>query len=181
MSPITDNVAITAGAGTSIATDDISGVQWQRVKIGFGTDGSAVDASGANPLPVTAPAASRTTHSIATALQTDALMSGLTALTPKFFSATVAAGQTDSSLIAAVGGKILRVVSLVAQCGGTATDMTFESGTSTRKHKIPAGANGGQSLGFNPAGWFQTASGESLTVTTGAGSSCEITGTYVEV
>lgn len=34
-----DNVAITAGVGTSIATDDISGVQYQRVKLGLGGDG----------------------------------------------------------------------------------------------------------------------------------------------
>lgn len=176
-----DNVAITAGAGTSIATDDIAGVQWQRVKVGWGADGTAGDTSAANPLPVTAPAATRATHSIATALQTDAIMNNLTALTPKFFSASVTASSTDSSLIALVAAKKLRILSLVAQCGGTATDMTFESGGTTRKHKIPAGANGGQSLGFNPVGWFETAAGESLTVTTGSGSTCEITGTYVEV
>lgn len=34
-----DNVAITAGSGTSIATDDISSVQYQRVKMGVGGDG----------------------------------------------------------------------------------------------------------------------------------------------
>lgn len=176
-----DNVAITAGAGTTIASDDIGGVQYQRTKLAWGVDGSAVDASATNPLPVTAPAAARTTHSIAAGLQTDAVMNGLAALTPKYFSATVAASQTDSVLIALVGGKKLRILSLCAQCGGTATDMTFESNGTTRKHKIPAGINGGQVLPFNPVGWFETAAGETLTVTTGAGSSCEITGTYIEV
>lgn len=176
-----DNVAITAGAGTTISTDDISGVQVQRVKIQHGQDGTATDASAASPLPVTAPAATRTTHSIAAALQTDVIMLGLTGLTPKFFSAAVAASSTDSQLIAAVTSKKLRILSLVAQCGATATDMTFETGGSSRIHKIPAGANGGQSLGFNPVGWFETASGASLTVTTGTGSTSEITGCYVEV
>lgn len=38
-----DNVAITAGAGTTIATDDVAGVQFQRVKLVDGTlDSSAV-------------------------------------------------------------------------------------------------------------------------------------------
>jgi predicted nuclease of predicted toxin-antitoxin system len=38
-----DNVAITAGAGTTIATDDVSGVHFQKVKIGAGTaDSSAM-------------------------------------------------------------------------------------------------------------------------------------------
>lgn len=35
-----DNVAITAGAGTSVATDDIGGVQFQRVKLAVGPDGT---------------------------------------------------------------------------------------------------------------------------------------------
>lgn len=39
-----DNIAITAGSGTTIATDEISGVQYQRVKIALGADGTAVDA-----------------------------------------------------------------------------------------------------------------------------------------
>lgn len=176
-----DNVAITAGAGTTIAADDISGVLYQRTKLAWGVDGSAVDASATNPLPVTAPPAARSSHSIAVAQQTDALMNGLTGLTPKFFSASVPASTTDSSLIALVAGKKLRIIALVAQCGATATDMTFESGGTTRKHKIPAGVNGGQVLPSNPLGWFETAVGESLTVTTGAGSASEITGVYVEV
>lgn len=39
-----DNIAITAGSGTTIATDDISGVQYQRVKLALGSDGVANDA-----------------------------------------------------------------------------------------------------------------------------------------
>lgn len=35
-----DNVAITAGAGTNIASDDIGGVQFQRVKLALGPDGT---------------------------------------------------------------------------------------------------------------------------------------------
>ncbi|RUW79627.1 hypothetical protein [Mesorhizobium sp. M2A.F.Ca.ET.067.02.1.1] len=41
-----DNVAITQGAGTSIAADDVSGVLHQRVKISLGADGVATDALG---------------------------------------------------------------------------------------------------------------------------------------
>lgn len=37
-----DNVAITPGAGASIATDDVSGVQYQRVKLDVGGNGLAV-------------------------------------------------------------------------------------------------------------------------------------------
>lgn len=49
-----DNVAITAGSGTSIATDDISSVHYQRVKNVWGADGTATDVSAATPMPVVA-------------------------------------------------------------------------------------------------------------------------------
>lgn len=49
-----DNIQVTQGAGTTMATDDISGVQYPRVKVSWGVDGSAVDASATNPLPVQA-------------------------------------------------------------------------------------------------------------------------------
>jgi hypothetical protein len=39
-----DNIAITAGSGTTVATDDIGGVQHQRVKLSLGADGTANDA-----------------------------------------------------------------------------------------------------------------------------------------
>lgn len=48
-----DNVAITAGTGTTMATDDIGGVQYPRVKIAQGADGAATDVSSAAPLNVT--------------------------------------------------------------------------------------------------------------------------------
>lgn len=40
-----DNISITAGSGTSIATDDIGGVHYQRIKQSIGADGSAADVS----------------------------------------------------------------------------------------------------------------------------------------
>ncbi len=53
-----DNVAITAGAGTTVAADDIGGVMHQRVKVSVGADGAATDLAfggglAAASLPVT--------------------------------------------------------------------------------------------------------------------------------
>lgn len=53
-----DNVAVTPGAGTTIATDDVGGVHYQRIKLDLGGDGvtapvaSAIDvpAGGADPV-----------------------------------------------------------------------------------------------------------------------------------
>lgn len=47
-----DNVAITAGTGTSIATDDVGGIQFQKVKIDVGSDGVSAPLSSSNPIPV---------------------------------------------------------------------------------------------------------------------------------
>ena len=38
-----DNVAITAGSGTTVAADDVGGVLHQRVKVSIGADGTAAD------------------------------------------------------------------------------------------------------------------------------------------
>lgn len=49
-----DNVTVTPGAGITMATDDVGGIHFQRVKPAFGADGSASDVSPSNPLPVAA-------------------------------------------------------------------------------------------------------------------------------
>lgn len=47
-----DNTPITPGAGIQIASDDIGGVQHQRVKMTMGADGvSEGDVSSTNPMP----------------------------------------------------------------------------------------------------------------------------------
>lgn len=54
-----NNVPITAGSGTPIATDDISGAHYQRVKITDGTEDSAT------PMVVSAEGAARVTGDVA--------------------------------------------------------------------------------------------------------------------
>lgn len=60
-----DNVAITPGAGVTIATDDVAGVQYQRVKLDAGGDGAttpitaaALTDATANPTVIAAAALS---------------------------------------------------------------------------------------------------------------------------
>lgn len=51
---MSDNIIINPGSGgATIATDDIGGVAYQRIKVQHGADGSATDVSTASPLPVT--------------------------------------------------------------------------------------------------------------------------------
>ena len=50
-----DNVSVTEGAGDKIiASDDVGGVQYQRIKLNWGPDGTAneADTGSGKPLPV---------------------------------------------------------------------------------------------------------------------------------
>lgn len=47
-----DNIGYTPGTGASIATDEVSGQHYQRVKPVAGIDGVVVDVSDVNPMPV---------------------------------------------------------------------------------------------------------------------------------
>lgn len=103
----------------------------------------------------------------------------------KFAKADVAASQTDSSVIAAVSGKQILILSAAWVTGSTATTLVFNSKGSGAGTAISCtysnDAYGGAVLPFSPLGWFQTNSGEALTVTTGAGASIGIEIVYVEV
>lgn len=53
-----DNIAITAGTGTTVATDNISGANYQRIKMVLGADGVADgDVSSSLPMPTSPPVA----------------------------------------------------------------------------------------------------------------------------
>ena len=93
--------------------------------------------------------------------------------------ASVAASQTDSVLVAAKAGQKIRVDALVVNFGDTTasivTLLTKGSGAGTAiAPPLKATPNGGFVLPPSPAGWFATNRGESLTVTTGAGSTTNI-------
>jgi len=66
-----DNITLNPGSGGSVvASDDISGVQHQLVKVEFGADGSVTPVSEANPLPARNPAATSVYSTTVTATGT---------------------------------------------------------------------------------------------------------------
>lgn len=135
----------TVGAGVLV----YNGATWDRVR-GDTTYGMDVDVT-------RLPAAARTTDSIAAALQTDAIMDGLSARTPKW---AVINNNTngDNTLVAAVASRKIRVLSLFVVSAGTTT-VRFESGAggTALTGAMPLVANIGFVLPFNPIGWFETA------------------------
>lgn len=110
---------------------------------------------------------------------------GTAAGTPTTAIANVAASQTDNAFVSAVASKKIRVLAAIFVAGGTATNVTFNTkpggaGTAITP-TFASAANGGACLPFNPVGWFDTNTGEGLTVTTGAGSTTGILVRYVTV
>lgn len=97
----------------------------------------------------------------------------------------IAASATDTSVVALVAGFKIRVISIYALAGATATNLTFNSkgsGSSTPKTALLANAaNGGEVLGRNIDGWFETIVSEGLTVTTGSGATTGFGVNYILV
>lgn len=189
-------------ASKLIACDDVGGERVQVVKPAFGPDGVATMVDETNRLPVSSvvsgtvavagavtvssqPASSRTTDTVSAALATDAIMIGGTVATPKFAFANVAASSTDSSIVAAVAGKRIRVLSYRLNVAATATNATFNTkpggaGTAVSEtYQLDARAT--WSSGFSHVGHIQTGVSEGLAVTTSTGSQVGVGVVYIEV
>jgi hypothetical protein len=49
---VVDNISVTPGTGITIATDDVGGTHYQKVKAVFGANDTATDVTATTPLPV---------------------------------------------------------------------------------------------------------------------------------
>ena len=116
---------------------------------------------------------------------TDRLFSAGGEVRSQYAKADIASSATDSSIVAATTGKKIRVIALACVTGSTPTTITFNSKGSGAGTAISCqfqnGANGGEVLNFNPAGWFETTASQALTATTGAGSTTGVIVTYILV
>ncbi len=165
-----DNFVSNAGSGGStFASDDISSVQYPRVKPSWGADGSATDTSVAAPMPVQA------------TLESNQMTAGGTVVTPKF-AIIDAATSGDNTLLAAVTAKKIRVLALFLVAAGT-VNVRFESGAggTALTGQMNLVANTGFSLSYNPAGWFETAGNTLLNLELSAAISVDGALTYIEV
>lgn len=98
------------------------------------------------------------------------------------FAEDIAASQTDAELAPAPGaGKKIIVTAVAFVCGDTATTAVLNSASDAISQIFQNGANGGAVIGYHPKGWYACAENEPLTVTTGAGSTTGINGTYMIV
>jgi len=168
-----DNV--TLSTGDIMASDEVvigsTTVQCQRVKLGYGVDGSYDgEASATTPLPV---------HNY---IESSTMQNGTTQLTPKFV-AVDAATNGDNTLIAAVTGKKIRVLAAVLVMTGTAVTARFEDGTGGTALTGQMQQSQGNSivLPFNPVGWFETTAATLLNLELSGAQSVDGCIVYVEV
>ena len=96
--------------------------------------------------------------------------------------ASVDAAAVDNTLVAAVTGKKIRVLSLFLVASGAVT-VAFESGLSgtALTGQMSVGANGNIVMPFNPEGWFETAAAALLNMELGSTTSVDGCLTYVLV
>lgn len=165
-----DNVAITAGSGTTIATDDIgSGVQVQRIKPVWGADGTGNDTQVANPLPAQ------------TTIEVSQVSSLGTIATPQY-AVINSSSSGDTSIVAAVTSKVIRVLSYVLVAdGAVAAKFTSGAAGTALTGAMSLAANGGVAAPFNPVGHFQTASNTALVLNLSAAVGVRGHLTYVAV
>ncbi len=172
---MSDNITTNSGSGGAvIGSDDIGGVHFQRFKMVQGSTPTDVDSS--NPLNVTLGSST-----VNAGLRTDVIMNGSSSLTPKFAKILTASQVQD--VVAAVSGKIIRVVSLFMTLSASSDTYYFQTGGSTDL----TGGSGVLAIGvplvlpFNPTGWFQTVSGEKLNLICSDSSEAMGGLTYIEV
>lgn len=146
-----DNVTL-PGTGAVVGSDDVSGVQIQRVKATWGVDGTATDSQVSQPLPTQGTIESSQASNLGTIV------------TPKY-AVISTSSSGDTTLVAAVTSKKIRVVSYAFVCSGTVS-VKFQSGTggTALTGVMDFTAQTGLCAAFNPFGWFESASGVLLAI-----------------
>jgi hypothetical protein len=141
---VSDGVAITAGSGTTINTDDLGAAgHVQRVKPVWGADGTGTDTQVAQPLPVQS------------SIESSQMSMLGTLVTPLYVSINVSSSG-GTTLLAAVSAKKIRVLAYSLVCDA-AVAVKFNDGAAgtALTGAMSFAANGGISAPFCPAGHFQ--------------------------
>lgn len=126
-----DNVVLNLGSGgATIATDDIGGVQYQKVKLTFGPDGTATEVSSTAPIPVDQ--VKKATYSAST---TAVLVAAVTSPNP-FFTIYGSATKIIRVQSIIVSGLTLTAVAYL-NIGSRKYSTAVSGGTSTALTKIP--------------------------------------------
>lgn len=151
-----ENVLITAGNGTTIATDEVTvnatTVQVQRVKAGWGADNSYNDPGVATPLPAQ------------TTLESTQMSNLGVIVTPKFLSISTSSSG-DTQLVATDSAHKIRVLAYtLVTDGAVVVKFTKGAGGTAMTGAMSFAANGGATPPFCPVGHFETDTTHDLTI-----------------
>lgn len=181
---ISDGLDIGAGnagaetARVSISTDDVN---LSAIKTAVEVIDNAISGTEMQVDVVTQPARDNATDTITASLDSAAIMNDTTALTPKF-AAINATTNGDNTIVAAVVGKKVRVLSysIVADA---AVGIAFEDGAGGTElsGQMAFAANGGITVPFSPVGHFETTANTLLNLETDAVANVRGHVCYVEV
>lgn len=163
-----DNLTLPATSSV-VAADDISSVFYQRIKISWGADGTVNETQVSQPLPTQSTLESSQASNLGTLV------------TPKYALINTSSSG-DTTLIAAVTSKKIRVVSYTLVCSGT-VGIKFQSGTAgtALTGVMEFTAQTGAAAGFNPFGHFESASGVLLALNLSAAVAVRGHLTYLEI
>ena len=121
-----DNVTLNSGSGgATLATDDIAGVQHQRVKIQYGADGAATDVSDSNPLPIDDAGGSITVDDGGTSLTVDGTVGvsgtvtvdGSASTQPVSGTVTANLGATDNAVLDSIETNTTNIPNVIGTDG----------------------------------------------------------------
>lgn len=137
-----DDVAITAGVGTTIATDDAGGRHFQRFKLDIGGDGVSTPVISTSPLPIYLPP-------------------NPTDLTEVAINC---ASSGDNSIVALTAGQIIRVWQwfLKVNGSGTGVSMKWRSATNDLHPALPFSDKEGWVMPYTGRPWFTCTIAEAL-------------------
>ena len=172
-----DNVAVTAGTGTTIAADEVSDgtlgtVKVQYVKIMDGTiDGTAKATVNSTGLKVDASGASVP------------VIDSITAKTPLYITAAYSASQTAATVLTPTSGKKFVITDIVVSSSGAGTVKLFDgsdTGATGIGPILSLGANGGWDHTFAKQPYASAAVNNVLKYTSGSGAAGSIWIEYYE-
>jgi hypothetical protein len=156
-----DNVQITPGSGSAIATDDVAGVQYQKFKLVDGT------ADGATPAIVTSDGALRVAP-------TPAADGGLS-IGPGSGAKLISAATTNATSVKASGGQVygwsisnVNAAARFVKLYDKASAPTVGTDVPVMTILVPGATAGGQAIYSAPAG-IAFPTGIALAITTGVG------------
>ncbi len=153
---------IADSGSTTVVTGNVTVVQPTGTNLHVVTDATSVTTA-------TIGAGTALIGQVSASNETSTIYSGTTALTPKF-AKVAASSNGDNTVVAAVGGKKIRVVcyNLFANGSVNAKWQSGASGTDLTGLKYFV-ANTGISVSYSPVGWFETAVGALLNLNLSAG------------